>query len=522
MISSKEKILLWVLCCWALGMWSSQAARLWTLAQPLHQLQALDNDSAAAVEVSLRTRFYNDNGWRTYGPVYYKIQTLGRWLLSWSNDPQLSDPDQIEEKKVHFILMLINLASLWGFVWLLSGCITREVTWRISFLVGWIPILLHHSVRAEMVSLAKPDLLFCFLFAFACLQWVNYLENPTLRALKKMSGAFGLASATKLASLYFLPAFLTGLLRRSENSPRFLKRLQTFVLSAGTAYFAFGFVETWDVPGTLQYLIPQSRNTRWGDWEFLKIWGHLSARDLQWTSLGILIFVCAAPRFGDSKLKKSTLLWAWSLLALASFQLFSKRMNPPYEWYPLPFWNGFFLLLAWSLKNWLSPFLLPNWTSLLFPLAVSQLFPSSSKLWDSKMISQASCREPIQKIYDRLAVLAESKRILADPMIPYPRRYHDRKIWGPWDLHWKIVEARGAQVLALRKDTIANYLPRGEGGTEQAIIHTENLEMNREFYRNFFHPLPGLRILDPLGQNWKLDQEFDCGFQIWIQEENNL
>ena len=510
-----NRALTFLLCALVLTLWSSYVGRIWQHSRPLVFLGSVDNDSAAAVEVGLRTRFYNDNGWRTYGPIYYKAQTVLRWFVSWDSDLNSSDAEQAQERRVHFFLMLINLAAAFGLAVFLARLFTTSLNWQLAFVLAWIPALFHNPVRAQMLLLAKPDFLFASLMAVAFFYFLKFLSQPHPATLRASALWLGFTSAVKLASVYFFPSYVLGLLdvifRQKKLSWK--KGFGFFAGFSAIGYFGFGFVETWDIHGTLEYLTTQSRNTSWGDLESWKTWSRLFFADFFRPSVVLLAFAMFSERFAEkARMSKRTLLLGWGLALVALFQLFSKKMVPPFDWYPMPFINVLFLMLALSLRH-LPRWLIPQWGALALVIAAGFWNPSlPAQQLDSLTQGSLSCQEGIQKTYDALRTLAQQKKIVADALVPYPRSAHDKSVWMMWDMTWPNVLAKNPTALVLKKDYAAAYLPVGEGGTGQVINHTRDLKENVAFYLPFFR---SEQVRDPTGGVWKKTWAFQCHFEIW-------
>ena len=351
--------------------WSVFSSRLWQRADPTSIVGVSDNDSAAGIDVTQRTWLLGDNGWRTYGPIYYRLASVARWWVDWETDPLIpgDQPHELHtEKRLHFILMLINLFSCFALAWILSSLLLASTSWRMAFVFVFVPILLSNEVRAHLLLLAKPDALFSsltalFLSYFFC-HYRTIRENSRSYEFKIAAFLLGVTAATKLTVLMFFPALALALvhypamkdLRNLTLSVLWEKHLKTGAVFFSWVlgfYLLVGFPSTFDFLGSLEFLRTQSRNMSWGDWNFFGVWMQLFSADLTKPILIFLTFAVLRPQseLNDVTLKSSCWMPWWGVflfLILSCLQLVSKKLLPPFEWYPFPFsvgWMVFSILV---------------------------------------------------------------------------------------------------------------------------------------------------------------------------------
>lgn len=555
--NSLSKIIFGFVCIALVLQWSSYAGRLWQHADPVAIVGISDNDSAAGIDVSRRTWLLGDNGWRTYGPIYYRIVSILRHTVSWNQEPIYNLPQQnddklagsgngmrstrqMDEKRIHFILMLMNLACIYGLGLLVSLLILENGLARAAFLFAFVPLILANNVRAHLLLLAKPDALFSSLltlsFVYLIFNWQKTLEVGS-RTFKIFAALIGLTAATKLTTLMFFPSLAllfaassTGGSLSTESLKKALQSALRFFLWVGIFYFAVGFPSTLDIRGSWQYLSQQKLNMSWGDLDFLKIWIQLLEEDL-WRPIFLMTIFSFLSLGLPPLLSEKRKIAFLGLSFLALLQLISKRLNPPYEWYVFPFTNV--LLISWalflnSLQNW-------AWVKNLkgkynfgrqFALGVlvvgfPYFVPTVPATVDNWIGSYGTCRPVAWKFMNLLnerievaAAVAPQRTIaLVDPLIPYDPRFHDKEVRMAWDMSEEFRKQKNPVLIAIKEDYAKNYLLKSEGGNELIVHHLENLEATRQYYRQFVGKSGRVKTSD--GTVWELVYGQECHFRLW-------
>ena len=68
-------------------------------------VEAHDNDAGKMVEVGGNSRWYNDNQFRYYGPLYFRIANTLHSVAPTFSGKYLTDSREAQEESVHFYLM---------------------------------------------------------------------------------------------------------------------------------------------------------------------------------------------------------------------------------------------------------------------------------------------------------------------------------------------------------------------------------------------------------------------------------
>lgn len=517
------------------------SGRLFGMTSDLAVVSANDNDSGAAVEVTLRTNLINDNGWRIYGPIYYKLASLMRFFSATSNSitkditkditKETLDDRKALEKNTHYQLLSLNLISLYFVGFILASFFLNSLHWSLLMTYLFVPLTLLNPNRLELLLTAKPDFLFCLFLTASLIFLVRFLADRRKESLNRFSFLWGVTSATKLAVLFYIPSFLFlawHLRKRSKIGFQFL-----IFFSVG--YFVLGLPQTWDLPGGIQYLVDQHKNSSWGHFSFFKEWIKLFQLELLWIPWLILFFYLLGPVRKINIPLKTFFSFTW-FVALAFLFLVLRKLNPPYHWYTFPITQGilvWWILLFESLNTYfgikysLASFLRRGrfffqrlQSSRWFFGILLGLAPQIGGLWPTHFETQAHIRvrcseevHAVEKILNQAAALPEAQ-ILVDPVLPYDRQFHDKTIFSHWDMDLNRI-SESTTWIALKKDYYQTYLNQGPGNTGQVAMHLRDIEQTKLFYRLFNGQT---QALDPLGQRWSLAHKDSCGFELWEKQ----
>jgi len=489
------------------------------------EIAAIDNDGGVAIGTATHTKLYDDNGWRPYGPLYYRLVRILHHLGTHPHATDSTSSDErIEmqnsrERSHHFLLAWVSLISLVGLCALLACLITTLPVYRVLLTSALLTAFTSHPTWAEMILRPHPDHLFAALIGLATWASWKWLTAPQAQARTRlilMGAAWGLAASCKMTVLVFAPGVIALFIGRR---PIFdFRSLGTWMASALTTYLLVGFPQSFNFGGVIEFLLQQSKNVLPATWESIVNWLDLFAtqiwRPLAVVGLGLLFL--SSPR--TTAASRTMALRLSLLVILPIAYLFSKKIISPISWYPLPFIAAILAALvlgtnglrsrwaAWT--NWTHrwPAQLGAW--ILIPFFY-QGVPST---WNQALAEQQRCRAEARRVEAQVNAAAQAGgHILVDPYIPYSQIFHDREVEMAWEMRLDRIRP-DTKLIALKSEYYRWYLPVDSGGSGGAVLHIQNLEPVREFYLKFWQQT---KAMDPLGREWRKVYDDACTFEIW-------
>jgi hypothetical protein len=511
-------------------------------------VSARDNDAGFAVGTAISTRLYNDNGFRPYGPTYYRLARIIHDVVFAPHDyaefyqkpieQQSMDSlkkAHINERDFHFLLMWISALSAATLALLLISTLTHDWTMRFLGAILLLSAFLRDPVWTEMIFRAHPDHLLAAAVAFATLRtWHSFREPNEKRLFRFAGAAWGFVASIKLTITMLIPSFLlfiwppetaSNLQRPIKESLRLaLRRGGIFAGYALLVYVLVGFPQSIVIGRVIKFLIQQSRNIIPGDREFLLIWINLFASQFWRPALTLVSLSFIVPLnveiVASAKRKDYLKLCAFVIMPIGL--LWSRRLLSPYTWYPLPFIAMLLtttvpILIAFSSRlTFLSKVRNSNWTPILLLLATPIWIGTLPNTLNDSLASQQVCRAEVSIVEDIVnAEAAKSSHVLVDPYTPYARVFDTKQIKISWEMHFGLIQPGKTTMIALEKPHYLTFFPKSEGGSGDLILYIQDLEPVRNFYRLF---KGHSKATDPYGQNWIKTHEDGCGFEIWKRE----
>jgi hypothetical protein len=299
------------------------------------------DDAGTAIAVAVKTKWWNDNSWRPYGPLYYRfVHTIAKVV----NIPDIKDydSDELNEYNHHYILLLISLISIYVIAFLLASLITKD-----SILKGVYTLLITSSLLASkhfatLLFTAHPDFLFCafMLYGFICL--FHQINNPDEKKYYYLSAIiWGLAASTKMSIILFLPSTL--FIFHKAPIKKYVQNLVHFYGLMLLTYFLIGIPQNFIFWKTLKFLNYMRAYSKPIDMPFFLGWLNL-IYDQFHIAVIFVSGLCLLPLKGDKKydFKKSLTYLLMCFIPLVL--LVSRKMTHAYSLYPIPF--GIVLLSA--------------------------------------------------------------------------------------------------------------------------------------------------------------------------------
>lgn len=500
-------------------------------------ISAIDNDGGVAIGTATHTKLYDDNGWRPYGPLYYRLVRLAHQLgehpadatqsaAATSKDLHLRTKLKIEEQNArershHFLLGWISLVSLAGLCGLLAYLTTDLGVYRVLLTSALLSAFSAHPTWAEMVLRPHPDHLFAALVGLATWITWRWLIAPDSRTrLLQMGAAWGLVAACKMTILAFAPGILALFIGRR---PIFAWR--QFLILASSAlcvYLAVGFPQSFNFGGVIEFLIQQKKNVLPGTRESFFTWLELFRAQVWRPALVLILGLLLLPRPKAAHASVEARLRLLALVALPLAYLWSQKIISPIFWYPFPFIAMGLVAIALGLEDVrarLQP--LERITRrlstqaivwVLVPFAFSPVPESWTQVFNEQQKCRTEARE-VERWVNQAAAEATSTggHILVDPYIPYSQVFHDREVEMAWEMRLDRIRPE-TRMIALKSDYYRWYLSVEVGGSGGTVLHIQNLAPVREFYLKFWRQAETVEIQ---GAKWTRVHNDSCSFEIW-------
>ena len=509
-------------------------------------IAAIDNDGGVAVGTASQTKLYDDNGWRPYGPLYYRavriLHHLGAQPISTSaptSDSKGIDRDiqllQARERSHHFLLTLVSYLSLVSLCILLASLVTKTLFARIFTTSLLLTAFTANGTWTEMILRPHPDHLFAALAGLATWRTWVWLQSESLADRRWMAASWGLATATKMSVITFIPGLLLLFIRRERTWTFRWRELFATLGVASLTYLAVGFPQSFNFLGVIEFLLEQKRNVLPGTWDSFVGWMELFRQQLAWPSLTlVLATLVLGGATGPSKLTWSWIAWLRLGLAILCgwIYLVSQNVVSPNTWYPFPFVAAFLVIGSLGLKAALHARLndqqrarihrgLTNaWVQIVAFILIPYAVVGTPQAWTEQFALLQRCRPEARQVErlvnaEALRLTGRSDAILVDPYIPYSHLFHDREIRMAWDMTPERWTER-VRLIALKSEYYQMYLPREEGGSPGFVNHLKDPEATRNFYRLFWKKS---ETTSPSGEKWKRVYRDECTFELWAPDE---
>ncbi|MBK8574731.1 MAG: glycosyltransferase family 39 protein [Elusimicrobia bacterium] len=309
---------------------------------------ATNNDASVAITVATQTRWFNDNGWRPYGPLYYRLAHSLSGMVPYSK-AQSAIPQEANQVNHHFSLMLVSLVSLLLTCFFIAGLFGLEGAEKIGVASLFLSLFLLNRTFSRYVLVAHPDFLLTFFTSLLFVSAHRFLKDPTNLALTFIGVTFGLMLSTKITAILFLPGIFW-ILFCSKSWRGNLKNYLNFGLGSTATYFLVGYPQNFKIQETLAFLKTQSQHSKIADATSIGEWISLFAHQF-WMPLVLSLILCVffgkrldsvgsdEKRLDSSGKIKLFLFGLFPLLALVS-----QKFSTPHDYYTIPF--GILLLMV--------------------------------------------------------------------------------------------------------------------------------------------------------------------------------
>ncbi len=515
----RQRTPLWAL---ALALFGAQFIQLtyWVAqvadSQPIQS--AVDNDAGNAINVAARSRWYNDNHYAPYGPLYFRLANTLAAVLTPMSEPGGLVAVDAQGKAVSFALLAISECALFGLALVLSLALTGSFTWMtvlIAPLFVWA--LLFSGTWQNILLQAHPDYLLSLFAAAAAASTHRLWLAPEDRNLFRITAwLWGLAIAVKMSAALFLPFLLGSLLY--PNFRAGWRRIPAFVGHMAVAYFAVGFPQSLNVPVTILFLLYQSQYSTLPSWtsvtEWLTVWRDQGLVPFSVTAalLGAILWNSRRGPARAQVLVKSVILGLGPLTLLFLQAILSAN---PHDYYVMPVLAAQLALLIQNVKMLRHP-TISDWTGAAV-ITLSLIFFSAFGLvpagMNATLTERLKCRPEARAMYVQVMHYSEKGlNIFADPYVPTPPK--SNRIRSSWQANKNYIMENRFQILALR----ANYYERFFNTEMDAYVNIDVPDpgASRDFYALFRN---ADFVHDGQLGSWQRVYRDACTGEIWQKVE---
>lgn len=471
-------------------------------------LQAFDDDAAAAIEVAEKTRWYWDNHWSAYGPLYYRF----------AHTLDVLSPLTSSSETSHFHLLMISLLAAYAVCGLLSFAVKiRGPEWLLSTCILLV-LFLSLDIWRVMLFRAHPDWLLSLTAAFTAIAVWQMDNSRRSQALAAMAIALGML--TKATFILCLPTLLLIVALRKNLRPYMLR---VALWSLGF-YFLIGFPQSLRLDRDIKFLIFQSAFNRPPDLTSALNWLQQSWNQLWLPMIGVVILwlIFSRATTESREARKSLLLRAGqvALFLLPILVLMTRKVIAPAEHYTMPFVTFFLAGLCMSLKGFSSEKV--RTAAFLTALVAGSIFGLfTPRGLDAKLNEEAACRLEAAQVKDLIQTQFDKREsVFMDPYVPFPRERANKDLLkGGWRNSWRLLGESHSKWMVLNQKFFERYL--GEI-SEYGAVSNANAAESKEFYHAFNKELApeagAIQVQSPDGKTWILERSFTCGWKIWRQE----
>jgi hypothetical protein len=484
-------------------------------------VEAIDNDAGEGVRVGLRSHWIGDNNFRYYGPLYYRIaNTLSLGTLS-PGEKIEGAPNLEVERRIHFALLLLSLASLYALTWALCGVFTRDLILRATGVFMLVPAFMVNETWMRYLYIVHPDLFLAFLCAAGTIASIRMGQNPDEpRNWKWAAFWWGLALSTKLSALFLMPMQLAFLWK--DGVAATWGRVKKFTLFALSVYLLVGFPQNFDFLQNLRVLLSFSQYAGGLTWEgFLSWWGPW-ADQMRWPLLGLFGFWIVTRGFSKDEERITHLRWWWLPLAVSGLFLLSLRsLELSHDYYVFPFVASALAAIVMLARNFHFP-ALQNGKALraiLILIGFAMTLPGfqQGNATNQKILANVrQCQASFEKIYDYGRQHFEGeRRVYATPYTPVPR---DEFVEIDWTMDFGAMEKYDPQLMIFNASYYGRYTEKDEVDP-YVQKNNDHWKATQEFFRSFKGKS---EVTAPNGQKWvkKKGTDFEaCSNEVWERGE---
>jgi hypothetical protein len=480
-------------------------------------INASDSDGANAIRVSERSFWLKDNGFTPYGNLYFNLAHTIALVNPFSAGQGFKRILLENDRGHHFALMLVSLCSLYGIAYLVSSVIANSTACRLLSVFVLMSVFIMNKYWTTWLFRAHPDMLFSFFVALALFLTIRYLAVKLDVYFNLSAIVWGLALATKLTALTFLPMLFfvfTPPLNKTTISKSY-----RYYLTILISYLVIGFPQNLKFPGHFRFLRHQSDQslppTVASMTETLTVLINQSAY-----LLGAILVLYVIFHYTDEDKKAETVDFSAMIRAggLALFPLLAilaQRILSLHEHYVLPIAGCLLVLAAYSARN-VTQYLPVSFLSTAYRRVIILLLAVVSVVffrWTPNAVatvltSQTQGRSEAQAFVLELArYQKEGVKVLADPYVPWDENFGN--VQEAWYRTMSDIRPGNADILAFNRNYYGRYL---EDPPSMYVQTASNWRDVRKFYELF---AKREQAIDPYHNTWIKVHSSPHGWEIW-------
>ena len=484
-------------------------------------VEAHDNDAGKMVEVALRSHWYNDNNFRYYGPLYFRIANTFHSMVPAVSGRYPLNSKEANEESIHFYVLMTSLLGLFLLGFSCAALVSEK--WEVRCLLALLlnAAFLHHPVWSQYLFTAHPDLLLTGLVALSTLVTIRALRLGLQPQELLYSGIlWGFTISTKLSSLFFLPGWIGIIFYFQKNYNFFKPTIKKLFIVTAAAYFLIGFPQNIDLWGSLKKMLNLSEFSSTPTWASFADWWRLVGQQSLWPAgvivLGILFF---GSKIREFKFRQQVVLFILMNLGLVILTL--RTLELTHSYYVMPF-VGSFLMTIIILFNGCSfreqifdqrpPIFLQGLLFIIFLLAAHFNFLQFTTAVETQK-SLLTCRPYFIEVY-RLtsSAVAENKKILATPYTPVPLESEFLKV--DWELNFKTVTEAQPRMMVFNQSYYARYTDSDDVSKYVQLTNSEWAE-TQKFYKSFLNQTD---VDAGAAGQWHKIYSDRCSLEVWQKQ----
>ena len=443
-------------------------------------VRAFDDDAGNAIDVTGRSRWVTDNGFASYGPVYFRVaSTIATWFRPVAQPGDLP-PDEARTKADHFGLMVTSAAAIAALALLFAALLTREWWFLLLLATLFEWALLRAPDWQYLILKAHPDHLLGLIVAVACYFSARGWRDPERVTHHRLAAwAWGIALATKASVILFTP-FVGLAFLYTQTRERVVKGLR-YVGHVTLAYFLVGFPQNFNLPRLYRFLVYQSGYSKSATADSVREWFTLwGAQVVAPLVVAVVTLILLRPGRRPSRRE---LVCGLGLAVAPFLTLLPQRVLAPHEHYPIPIVTAQITLLLTLFANAravASPRVKVALTAAALTLFyVVGLVPAG---FDQTLAKELECRPDARAVFTDLnARVAGGQRVYVDPYVPTSKR--NPNVVSSWTTTVDQVAAAQVDALILNRPYFTRYFDDERAGYVE--VYNPARAATREFYEIF-------------------------------------
>ena len=492
-------------------------------------IEAHDNDAGKMIEVGLRTRWYNDNQFRYYGPLYFRLANTFHSVAPTYSGLYPADSREAQEESIHFYLLLVSVLGLFLLAFSCSWLLTSKWELRLLSVLFLTPLLAADPTWAQFIFTAHPDLMLAGFAALSAVMTYQMIEKDFSEASIRFAGwLWGATLCIKLSVLFFMPGLGLIFWIFSSSFKQTFERSKKLTLSALASYFLLGFPQNLDIFGSLRKLFNLSSfSSSFSSAAFADWWQQIGTQSVRGICLLLLISVLFSEK-NKIEIPLKKYLASFLVMGLGLLILTTRTLELAHSYYTLPFIGALLVGVVFLSQNlrglrlserFNSAF---HWNGFLFLIFI---LGSSFHLFSfpEAAATQASllrCRSAYREVYNQTNTwLSQGQTMISTPYTPVPL-YDEKKVQIDWELNFETLNKTSPDFLVLNSSYYARYTDQNIPN-KYVLLTNADWKKTQDFYLAFTvkNPVSQDQVQAPGGAAWKkIYKNETCQLEIWQRQ----